>query len=304
MLDWLPQLYVSFFGSDVAVAPEYLGATVLIAWILYRWQRGRGGFWRWLLPREIYRHKSHKLDLALFAIGRVVVFTGVVGRVSLTVLIAGWVAGLTGDTGASAGVLSPVVLALAIWLMSDFAVYWAHRLHHQVRVIWPLHAVHHSAEVLTPLTAYRQHPLSYFVTAALQSSVLGALQGVLIGRLAPDTVMTQIAGINAFIVLANLTLANFHHSHLWIRFPVWLEHIFISPAQHQIHHSIAPDHYNRNYGQILALWDWAFGTLRLSRGEAPPQIGLSDPEDAPLMTHSLGTTLWLPIRRMMPRRWR
>jgi sterol desaturase/sphingolipid hydroxylase (fatty acid hydroxylase superfamily) len=37
--------------------------------------------------------------------------------------------------------------------------------------------------------------------------------------------------------------------------------VLISPAHHQIHHSAAPRHCDRNMGLVFALWDWAGGTL-------------------------------------------
>ncbi|GAB5435666.1 MAG: hypothetical protein FalmKO_07910 [Falsiruegeria mediterranea] len=43
-----------------------------------------------------------------------------------------------------------------------------------------------------------------------------------------------------------------------------MEFLLISPAQHQIHHSVARQHHDRNFGAALAVWDWMFGTLHLS----------------------------------------
>ena len=37
--------------------------------------------------------------------------------------------------------------------------------------------------------------------------------------------------------------------------------LFQSPAHHQLHHSDHPDHFNKNLGYSLAVWDWLFGTL-------------------------------------------
>ena len=43
------------------------------------------------------------------------------------------------------------------------------------------------------------------------------------------------------------------------------EYLLISPYQHQIHHSDNPKHFNKNMGSKLAIWDWMFGTLVLSK---------------------------------------
>ena len=58
--------------------------------------------------------------------------------------------------------------------------------------------------------------------------------------------------------------ANLRHSHLWFSYGRFLEHIFISPAQHQIHHSNDKMHYETNYGVVLSVWDWAFGSLYIA----------------------------------------
>jgi sterol desaturase/sphingolipid hydroxylase (fatty acid hydroxylase superfamily) len=129
--------------------------------------------------------------------------------------------------------------------------------------------------------------------------IFGVVFGLMVGTFTPDLTIGEIAGANAFVVLANLTVSNFHHSHIWISFGPVLERIFISPAQHQIHHSIEPKHFNRNYGQALALWDWMFGTLYVIREREVVTFGLDDKADAPLMTHRLGPILIDPLIRMV-----
>ena len=313
MGETLYDLYASFFGAGVVVAPEYLLLCLPIAWVIYRVMKPGTRFWRWLLPREVYLHRSHMLDLKLFVIGRLMVFSGLFGRISLATVVAAGIASLFAD-GAEplAATWSPWTLALLLWLVADATSYWVHRLHHHWRVLWPLHAVHHSAEVLTPFTAYRQHPLA-LVTAGLMTSLMtGIGQGLLLGALEPSLMIHQIAGVNAFIVLANAAMANFHHSHIWVSFGPVLERLIISPAQHQVHHSTAPEHFDKNFGQTLALWDWLFGSLYIVRDAQQPQFGLDratdptlDPDpgskDAP-RPQRLGETLIAPLRSMLARR--
>ena len=119
---------------------------------------------------------------------------------------------------------------------------WVHRWHHRLAIIWPFHAVHHSAEVLTPLTVYRKHPVYDLLSAAAHSILIGLLQGILLAVLAGRIDVALIGGTNAMYVLFQLTGSNLRHSHLWLRYGNLLEHVFISPAQHQIHHSLAPAH--------------------------------------------------------------
>ncbi|WIY23420.1 sterol desaturase family protein [Parasedimentitalea psychrophila] len=301
MIETLSDLYINFFGASVAVAPEFLLLSILAAWIIYRLRRQTNGFWTWLLPKEIYTHESHWLDLKLFAIGRLAAFSGFFGRISLLTVSAYGSSQIFSDGLLGSNPPSPIVLALILWIVSDCAAYWIHRIHHSQRVLWSLHAVHHSAQVMSPFTAYRQHPLGYLITVPLHSVLIGVAQGLLIGPLAPETAIAQIAGVNAFIVLANIAMANFHHSHIWISFGPLLERIIISPAQHQIHHSDQSAHYNKNYGQTLALWDWMFGTLFVIRRKEQLSFGLGDMETKKMGDHRLVATLLYPFRSQFRR---
>ena len=213
--------------------------------------------------------------------------------------MAAWVASLVPRTALDSAALSPLALALIVFVLTDFTNYWTHRLHHDTKALWPLHAVHHSASVLTPLTAYRQNPLSGMVSIALTTVIFGVIFGLMVGTFTPDLSIAEIVGANAFVVLTNMTVTNFLHSHIWISFGPKLEHVLISPAMHQVHHSIEPRHFNRNYGQALAIWDWMFGTLYVIREKEVVTFGLDDEADAPLMTHRLGPLLIDPVRRIL-----
>ncbi len=296
MIDTIANLYTSFFGASVSVAPEFLLFSILIAWVIYRLRGDRPGFWKWLLPKDIYTHKSHWLDLKLFVLGRLAAFSGLFTRISLVTVTAYgtsqvFAGGLLGSLAPS-----PIILALMLWLISDCATYWIHRIHHKQRVLWSLHAVHHSAQVMSPFTAYRQHPLGFLVIVPFHSILTGVAQGVLIGPLAPETAIAEIAGVNAFIVLANAAMANFHHSHIWISYGPLLERLFISPAQHHIHHSDDPEHFNKNFGQTLAIWDWLFGTLFVIESREELTFGLGEAETQKMGDHRLVDTLLHPIR--------
>lgn len=299
MMSWAENLYQAFFGSDVMVSPFYLLGFVAVALVVYLYRQEKTGFIAWLLPRRIWTHKSTRLDIILFVMGRLMAAFGLLSRFAVTPIVAAWVASILPWESLVTVNTSPVLLAFLFWAGNDFAVYWVHRLHHENRTLWPLHAVHHAAEVMTPITAYRQHPLGVLVFAVFQTAIMGAVLGILVGSLNSGLTLAEIAGINAFSVIAILGMANFHHSHIWISYGPVLERIFISPAQHQIHHSTEPRHFNRNYGGFLALWDWMFGTLYVIRKNEVITLGLNGKADASLMTHRLDKTLIDPLRRMI-----
>lgn len=297
-MDQVRFLYDTLFGPGLVTAPAYLALAGLVAWAVYRRQGEGQGFWRWLFPARFWAHPSHLIDLQLFVLARLLAVLGLVSGVALTTAVAAWVDGLVAETLLPVASLGPVALAFLMWLPSDFAVYWTHRLFHRWRVIWPLHAVHHSAAVMSPFTTYRQHPLSLLLTTWVGAIFVGLCQGLLIGGLTDGMAVAEIAGVNLFIVLANAGLATLHHSHVWLSYGPVLEHVLISPAQHQIHHSTDPRHHDRNFGNSLALWDWMFGTLYVIRGREELTFGLSGEKEAPLMAQRLGPMLWDPLRRV------
>lgn len=55
-----------------------------------------------------------------------------------------------------------------------------------------------------------------------------------------------------------------------------MEHILISPAQHQLHHSSDPRHHDKNYGEVFAIWDLMFGTLFVPDGPEKLTFGIAD----------------------------
>ncbi len=57
--------------------------------------------------------------------------------------------------------------AFEVVFLSDFFVYWGHRLQHRLPILWRFHCIHHSAEHLDWLAAHREHPLDTVYTMGL-----------------------------------------------------------------------------------------------------------------------------------------
>lgn len=278
-------LFEEFFKADIRFHPLYWIPFLLLSVVLYAVHKRRvgsvSGFWAWAFPKSIYFHPSHITDLKLFILGRVLIVTKAFNVIFVQAAFAmaamGIVAMLTGlEISDSDVTLFRVILATAIiTITSDFCTYWVHRLHHEAPVIWPFHAVHHSAEVMTPVTVYRKHPLYDLVSDFVKAVLTGFVQGVILILLIGKVELSLIAGVNAFYFIFNLVGSNFRHSHIWFSYGRVLEHILISPAQHQIHHSLDPKHHNKNYGEILAVWDWLFGTLYIPEQFETLSFGIS-----------------------------
>ena len=169
-----------------------------------------------------------------------------------------------------------VMLALFTFILfvsQDFSKYLVHLSLHKIPFLWRFHAVHHSATTLTPLTLYRIHPVEMLINS-LRSLLIGALlSGVFIYLFKNSLGITQILGVNLFVFIFNIAASNLRHSPVWLGFANY-EYVFISPAQHQIHHSAAKRHYNKNFGSALAIWDYLFNSLLLSAGQSVTVLGV------------------------------
>jgi len=155
-----------------------------------------------------------------------------------------------------------ILYTVTLFIVSDFTRYWLHRFLHTIPFLWEFHKVHHSAKVLNPLTFYRVHPVENILFGFRYSLSIGFVTGIFIYFFGSKIGLVEVLGANAFIFFFSLMGSNLRHSHIPLAYFKALEKWFISPKQHQIHHS--KKHFNKNYGGYLAIWDRIFGTLKLS----------------------------------------
>lgn len=166
-----------------------------------------------------------------------------------------------------------LLFAFVLFVVNDFFKFLVHFSFHRFPILWPFHAVHHSAESLTPITLYRIHPVELTINS-LRSFVIGVVVSALFVYLFANTIsIYQIIGVNVFVFLFNLVGSNLRHSPFYLSYGRW-EKIFISPAQHQIHHSVERKHFDKNFGSALAIWDGVFKSLLLSEKENITGFGL------------------------------
>ena len=155
----------------------------------------------------------------------------------------------------------PALLRFSIsFVVVDFTTYWIHRWQHSNPVLWAFHSVHHSQEELTFATSARFHPIDNFVLTTLAFGPI-----LLLGQTA-ETVLPVYLAMEFIIAI--------QHSELPWRFGS-LYRVFVSPAFHSFHHSIRPEHHNQNFGRLLSIWDYLFGTA-VPDQERPAVYGLQD----------------------------
>jgi sterol desaturase/sphingolipid hydroxylase (fatty acid hydroxylase superfamily) len=241
----------------------YVATSLLLAYVIYRVQARRDpelleeGFFGFAFPKDVFGHASAKVDYWFYLVNRLL-FAGVFAALALSshfafagvIKLVGLIS--SGPPLAGSAVLGPVVTTIVYVLAFDFGLWLAHYLFHRIPVLWEFHKVHHSAEVLTPFTAGRVHPVDDFVSYVF-AGVFGGTAAAL---------CTSVFGREAMMMSV---LFGFHlrHSHVWLPYTGWLGRILISPAHHQVHHSSAERHWDRNMGFIFAIWDWMFGTLHV-----------------------------------------
>jgi sterol desaturase/sphingolipid hydroxylase (fatty acid hydroxylase superfamily) len=143
-------------------------------------------------------------------------------------------------------------------VMSDFIIYWAHRLQHKVDFLWRFHKVHHTAEHLDWLAAHREHPLDSVYTIGLIN-----LPAFVLGF-----PLETIAGLIAFRGI----WAIYIHSN--VRIPLGPLRVLIgSPELHHWHHELERD--RGNYANISPIMDKLFGTYTCPDHE-PEKLGIKE----------------------------
>lgn len=224
-----------------------------------------------LFSRHYWLHRSTILDVGMMFtnhIVRILLLAPLFGsHLLLAIGIGGWLQSGFGNAPTPAWSTWQIALlfTLVFFVVEDASRFGLHLAMHRVPVLWRLHRLHHSAETLTPLTLFRVHPLEAILYYARGALVFAVVSGLFIWLFGGKLSGWQILGVDALGFLFNMAAANLRHSHVWLSFGP-LERVFVSPAQHQLHHS--RDHGNANLGTCLALWDQLAGTWLRARAVA------------------------------------
>ena len=196
------------------------------------------------------------LDLTFF-LGQYFIWGGLV--LIAMFHLSDWVHGLVDSQISEAIQSQPFWLqAMEVLILSDFLIYWGHRLQHRVDFLWRFHKVHHSAEHLDWLAAFREHPLDSIYTIGIIN-----LPAFFFGF---D--LNAIAAIVAFRGL----WAIYIHSNVRLNIGP-LKMLIGSPDLHHWHHDLERD--RGNYANISPLMDLIFGTYTCPDHE-PEAFGIKD----------------------------
>ncbi|MDC9726771.1 MAG: sterol desaturase family protein [Candidatus Thioglobus sp.] len=241
----------------------------------------------WLNPREkrinfskkLWLHPSAILDYGYFVFMAffkvLVIFPILFGAKEVALWVNAALLGEYGYTRLEGFSYAQImfIFTLSLFIVSDFTRYWLHRFLHTMPMLWEFHKVHHSAKVLNPLTFYRVHPVESLLFGLRYSLSIGLVSGVFIFFFGAMIDIYDILGVNILAFMFSLIGSNLRHSHIRLGFGEKFEKFLISPYQHQIHHS--KHHTDTNFGGFLAIWDWIFGTLTLSKGVGRLKLGIN-----------------------------
>ncbi len=148
---------------------------------------------------------------------------------------------------------------IILFLLVDFAYYWAHRMSHEINLFWGGHVVHHQSEDYNLSVALRQSSFQVIWTFAFN------LPLALLGFDTLDFV---------FISAINTLYQFWIHTEL-IHKMGWFEYVFNTPSHHRVHHGRNPKYIDKNHAGTLIIWDKMFSTFQAE--EESPTYGITRP---------------------------
>jgi sterol desaturase/sphingolipid hydroxylase (fatty acid hydroxylase superfamily) len=136
----------------------------------------------------------------------------------------------------------------AMWVLSfiliDLVFYFYHRMSHRISFLWAIHMSHHSSQEMNFAVSFRQ---AWF----------GPISKIPFFMILPligfDPTIIAVAG-----VVSTLWGVVGHTQIVGKLGP--LEWIFNTPSHHRVHHGSNSQYIDKNYGNLLIIWDRMFGT--------------------------------------------
>ena len=224
-----------------------------------------------LFDRGYWLHASSAVDVALMFCNhllRVLLLVPLLGgHLAATLVVGRFLQRSLGDAPELdlPWLAIATIYSVATFVAQDLSRFLLHLAMHRCAPLWRFHRAHHSAPVLTPLTLFRVHPVEHVLYFLRSLVVFGLVSGTAIWLFGRNFAAFDILGVGLAGFLFNVAGANLRHSHVWLTFGRF-ERWFVSPAQHQLHHS--REHGHCNLGSALAVWDRLAGTSTPAHGLA------------------------------------
>jgi alkylglycerol monooxygenase len=146
-----------------------------------------------------------------------------------------------------------------LFILTDLVWYWYHRFAHEINILWAAHIVHHQSEDFNYTTSAR--------ITVFQAAIRCLFWGILpLFGFPPEmiTALLLVHGLYPFFI----------HTQTIGKLGL-IEYVFVTPSHHRVHHSSNPQYLDKNYGDVLIVWDKIFGTF--SEEKEKPVYGLTKP---------------------------
>ena len=274
------ELLLSYFTNpEKRIYVLYLLSSAVLAYYIYFKSNNSQSFFKYIFAKKVWLSKSAIVDYWMVFLNGYVKVLFIAPFLIYGLYIAfytnDYLIQYFGYSSIDLNVTQTLIFyTLALTIVGDFSSYVVHLVMHKTPFLWEFHKVHHSATSLNPITQYRIHPVELIINNARALLVFGLLTGIFDYLSNHQVNKFLFLGVNVFSFIFLFFGANLRHSHVKLKYPNFLEYIFISPFQHQIHHSNNQKHYDTNLGSKFAIWDWIFGTLIVSKSVGKIKFGL------------------------------
>jgi len=275
--DFLQDFFEEFANPQKRIFAGYLLSAFVLAlvWLCIAERDSAKAAIKKIFDKNVWLSTSSLADFKIILVNRVIMSSTTAALVSQITISTFFYKLLHGQTlieplalhFISAGSVA-AVFTVFFFVFDDFSRFYVHRLMHRIPVLWAFHQVHHSAETMTPFTIFRTHPIEGFIFTLRTSVVQGIVISVFLFLFGSKVDLITVYGASVGVVIFHSLGSNLRHSHVKIRYPRLIELFFISPGQHQIHHSTEKRHFDKNFGVALAIWDLIFGSLLHSESQA------------------------------------
>lgn len=244
----------------------YLLWSILLPVVVYRKKLKFRRYFKYLFSAKVWLGQSAMVDYAFMFLNAFVKVFILAPFVLSGMYFAVWLSDqLEVFLGAGnffrTGLIFNACFFIALVLVKDFFVFLIHWMMHKVPFLWSFHKVHHAATSLNPLTLLRIHPVELVLNNFTMYFAVGLVAGVF-NYLAVDGVnVITLASVGGTLAFFHVLGSNLRHSHVPLKYPLWLNKVLMSPFQHQIHHSNNPLHFDKNMGSVFVFWDKLFNTF-------------------------------------------
>ncbi len=289
-LKYFDELTSYFTEGNKRISYQYWFTSIILIVFAYLKTSKKSSLLKYVFNRKVWASRSAFIDYQVFLsnlLFKLIIIVPIFPlKISFSYEVELWLINQLGYFFPVSGSLMIILYSFTLIIAYDFMTYLIHSLFHRIPVLWNFHKIHHSATVLNPVTQYRIHPVELLINNLGEFIAYGLITGLFMymnhGFIEPITYY----GINIISIIFFSYGASLRHSHIKLKYYTWIEHIFLSPFQHQIHHSIEKKHYNKNFGSKLAIWDKIFNTLLTSKNVTRLSFGI---ENTPKSRYN---TLW------------